>query len=229
MTKVALVTGAYKGIGLEVVKEMSDKGYKVLLTSRKKSEGEKAANDLKAQGHDVSYKYLDINDTESLDTLVRDIDKEFGQLDVLINNGAILLDKEKRADKAMLMDTFETNVVGAYLLTEKFFPLLKKSDAARVVNVSSGMGQLSVMSSDYPSYRISKTALNAVTRIFAALGSKHHILVNSVCPGWVKTDMGGDSAPRSLQEGAQGIVWAATLPNEGPTGGFFRDGKSLPW
>lgn len=229
MSKIALVTGAYRGLGLGTVEELAKLGYKVILTARHSDVGESKAADLRRQGLDVVFLPLDMSSDESINTLAQSIKKDYGHLDVLVNNAAILLDKQGPTNKKRLMDTLDTNVVGVYQLSEALLPLLKASSEGRIVNVSSGMGQLSEMAADYPSYRISKAALNAVTKVFAAKTHGTPILVNSVCPGWVKTDMGGEMAPRSLEEGVKSIVWAVKLPANGPTGGFFRDGQPLAW
>lgn len=228
MQKIALVTGANKGLGFATAKELAKLGYKVILTSRSDKGAEKA-EELKSQGLDVEFRKLDLKDEKSIQALFQSVKKDFGRLDVLINNGAILLDKTGKADKKMLIDTFETNVVGNYLMIETFLPLMIENKFGRIVNVSSGMGALKFMSSDYPAYRISKTGLNALTRIFNAQKKIPEVLINSVCPGWVKTDMGSDKAPLTIEEGIKGIIWAATLPEGGPSGGFFRNGEKIEW
>ena len=228
MQKIALVTGANKGLGFATAEELAKQGYKVILTSRS-DKGEEKTKELKDQGLDVEFRKLDIQDEKSIQALFDGVKKDFGRLDVLVNNGAILLDRERQADKKMLLETFETNVVGNYLLIEKFLPLMIANKYGRIVNVSSGMGELTYMSSDFPAYRISKTALNAVTRIFHAQKKIPEVLINSVCPGWVKTDMGSDRAPLTIDQGIKGIVWAATLPEGGPSGDFFRHGEKIEW
>jgi NAD(P)-dependent dehydrogenase (short-subunit alcohol dehydrogenase family) len=158
--------------------------------------------------------------------------ERFGKLDVLVNNAAILYDSWQRAASADLetvREAFETNTLGAWRMCQAFLPLLRQSEHARVVNVSSESGSLSSMGGGTPAYSVSKAALNALTRMLADELSAARILVNSVCPGWVATEMGGPGAPRTVGEGAAGIVWAATLPDDGPTGGFFRDGEPLSW
>lgn len=224
--RLAVVTGANRGLGLGTAKDLCDKGYEVILTSRDAESGEKAASQLKCH-----FFPLDVNDPKSINDLAAHIAKNWGRLDVLVNNAGILPEKESAFDTARedLLATFTTNVLGPFALCQKLAPLMRKNGYGRIVNVSSQMGQLSEMSDGYASYRISKTALNAVTRIFSqeVLGEK--ILVNSVCPGWVRTDMGGAQASRSIEQGVFSIVWAATLPDDGPTGGYFRDGKPLAW
>jgi NAD(P)-dependent dehydrogenase (short-subunit alcohol dehydrogenase family) len=169
---------------------------------------------------------LDVADDDS----VRAATADLGRLDVLVNNAAILYDTWQRgvdADLDEVREAFETNVLGAWRTAQAVVPLLRRSPAGRIVNVSSGAGALHDMGGGTPAYRTSKAALNALTRILAAELRHDRILVNSVCPGWVATDMGGGGRP--VSEGAAGIVWAATLPDDGPTGGFFRDGRAIEW
>jgi NAD(P)-dependent dehydrogenase (short-subunit alcohol dehydrogenase family) len=167
----------------------------------------------------------------AVDASVRAATADLGRLDVLVNNAAILYDTWQRgveADLDEVREAFETNVLGAWRLSQAVVPLLRRSPAGRIVNVSSGAGALHDMGGGTPAYRTSKAALNALTRILAAELRHDRILVNSVCPGWVATDMGGGGG-RPVSEGAAGIVWAATLPDDGPTGGFFRDGRAIDW
>lgn len=232
--KVALVTGGNRGLGLETSKQLSKKGYRVILTARDRKEGEKTQKDLLKEGIEVDFLQLDVTDPKSIEGAVKFIEKKHARLDVLVNNAGVFPKGSSEVDSfkaspGEIKKTFSTNTVGPFELCQSFIPLMKKNAYGRIVNVSSGMGQFSEMSSGYPAYRISKAALNAVTLIFANEVKGTDILVNSVCPGWVKTDMGGENAPRSLETGASGIVWAATLPYGGPTGGFFRDGKKLNW
>lgn len=237
---LALVTGANRGLGLETCRQLGQLGYQVILTSRNAQQGREKAKQLIDEGFDVTFIQLDIENSESILEAYKEVKTVWGRLDVLVNNAAILLDKEKLEDtgseenmarlhREILEKTLKINVSGAYEMCEVFGQLMSKYRKGRIVNVSSGTGQLSEMGDLYPAYSISKASLNAVTRVFAARFKHYHILVNSVCPGWVKTDMGGSEAPRSLEEGAKSIVWAVTLPDGGPTGGFFRDGKPLNW
>jgi NAD(P)-dependent dehydrogenase (short-subunit alcohol dehydrogenase family) len=230
--KVALVTGANRGIGLEVVRQLARLGFTALLGSRDAGKGEQAAAPLVAEGLKVVPVRLDVTGQESIDTLRRWTEERFGKLDVLVNNAAILYDSWQHAvgaDMKVVREAFETNTLGAWRVTETFLPLLRRSGSARIVNVSSESGSLAGMGGGTPAYSVSKAALNVLTRKLADELRRERILVNSVCPGWVATEMGGRDAPRSVEEGAAGIVWAATLPATGPSGGFFRDGKPLPW
>jgi NAD(P)-dependent dehydrogenase (short-subunit alcohol dehydrogenase family) len=229
--RVAVVTGANRGIGFETCRQLAKKGIQVILTSRDRANGEAAVEKLQAEGLDVSYHPLDVTDSDSVQRLAEFIKGEFGQLDILVNNAGVLLDSSDTVLNTKidtLRKTIDTNLYGPLLLCQALIPLMKHN-YGRVVNVSSGAGQLSDMTSGYPSYRISKTALNALTRILANELKGTNILVNSVCPGWVKTDMGGANAPRTPEQGADTIVWLATLPDNGPTSGFFRDRQPIPW
>ena len=212
----------------------------------------KAEKQLKKQKLDIVYHQLDVKDRESIKKLYSFVDKEFGRLDALVNNAGILIDplneeyenegKEfglptDNFDKSRIFkineviyrETFETNFYGPLRMMGVFCRLMIKNNYGRIINLSSGMGQLSGMGGGYPGYRVSKTALNALTRIFSSETSHYNIKVNSMCPGWVKTDMGGPNAERMPQQAAETIVWLAMLPGNGPRGGFFRDKKRIDW
>jgi len=229
---IALVTGANRGIGLEVVHQLAQLGMTVLLGSRDAEKGEQAAKPFIDEGLNVIPVQLDVADQKSIDTLKQWTEERFTKLDILVNNAAILYDSWQRvgsADLSVVRDAFETNTLGPWRMCEAFIPLLRRSEHGRIVNVSSESGSLASMGGETPAYAVSKVALNALTRMLAAELRNDRILVNSVCPGWVATDMGGPNAPRSVEQGAASVIWAATLPDDGPTGGFFRDGKPLPW
>jgi len=226
---VALVTGSSRGIGHEVARQLAARGYRVIVTSRSAEAAVKAAAKV---GERAVAHALDTSDPKSIDAIGRFVEKEIGSLDVLVNNAAVLLDEGKNivdVEAREFEDTWRANTFGPFLMTRRFAPLLRKSGHGRVVNVSSGAGQLSSMSSYAPSYSTSKAALNAITILFANGLRRDHVLVNSADPGWVRTDMGGRGAPRSVEQGADTIVWLATLPDDGPTGGFFHDRKSIAW
>ena len=233
--RIAVVTGANRGIGFETCRQLGRKGYRVILTARKSDPGEKAAGVLRSEGVDVDFRRLDVTDAASIATCAAAIGDDYGRLDALVNNAGIMLDSSKRgasifeADPALIRETFETNTLGPMQVTNAMLPLMRRNAYGRIVNVSSGMGQLSEMDGQYPGYRISKTALNAITVILARELEDTNIKVNSMCPGWVRTDMGGSNAPRSPEEGADTIVWLATLPDDGPSGQFFRDRQSIDW
>jgi NAD(P)-dependent dehydrogenase (short-subunit alcohol dehydrogenase family) len=229
MKKLALVTGANRGIGFEISRQLAKKGIDVLLASRDPKKGEAAATKLAKEGLTVTAVTLDVSSEESITALAQSIADRYGRLDILINNAGILPRGGIPTPRDVLLYAFTTNTLGPYSLCEAFVPLMKKNGYGRIVNISSGMGQLSEMQSYHPAYRVSKTALNAVTRIFASETEGQGILVNSMCPGWVKTDMGGQGADRTPEEGADTAVWLATLPDNGPTGGFFRDREPIAW
>jgi NAD(P)-dependent dehydrogenase (short-subunit alcohol dehydrogenase family) len=222
--RVALVTGANRGIGLEVCRQLAHRGYVVLLGARDAAKAARAARQL---GGDISPVQLDVADPESVRAAAAGLDR----LDVLVNNAAILYDTWQRgvdADLDQVSEALDTNLLGPWRVTQAVLPLLRASPAGRIVNVSSGAGALTDMGGGTPAYRTSKAALNALTRILAAELRVDAILVNAVCPGWVATDMGG-AGGRPVADGAAGIVWAATLPDDGPTSGFFRDGRAIDW
>jgi NAD(P)-dependent dehydrogenase (short-subunit alcohol dehydrogenase family) len=226
---VALVSGANRGIGREVARQLAREGHYVLLGSRDPSAGEREAEQIAAEGGDVSVVELDVADDDSVRRALRDAEHDPGRLDVLVNNAGIHGGPRGVADYDLELarQVIDVNVLGPWRLIQAALPLLRSSPHPRIVNVSSGAGQLEDMGGGRGAYRISKTALNAMTRTLAA--DEPGILVNAVCPGWVRTDMGGESAPRSVEEGADTAVWLATLPDDGPSGGFFRDRRPIPW
>lgn len=230
--QVALVTGANRGLGLEVVRQLSVTGMTVLLGARELASGEKMAKQLRRDGADVHAVKLDVTAQADIDALAAFIDKRFGRLDVLVNNAGSNYDVRDRPS-SVAIDTvraaLDTNLLGAWRLSEAMLPLMRRHGYGRVVNVSSGCGSSATQSEQCPAYRVSKAALNSYTRSLAAELSGSGILVNAVCPGWVATDMGGPGG-RPVQEGAAGIVWAACLPEHATTnGGFFRDRERIAW
>ena len=236
---VAVVTGANRGLGLETVRQLAKRDIRVIVTCRNPSRGEAALEKLLAEELDVVFQALDVTSESSVADLGAFIHSKCGRVDILVNNAGVSLDSHGTEDASgasvfnasleTLTATLKTNLYGPLLLAQELVPLMKQQHYGRIVNVSSGMGQLSEMEGKSPAYRISKTALNALTRILAAETRGFNILVNSVCPGWVRTDMGGPNAERAVEQGASGIIWAATLPDDGPNGGFFRDGQAIPW
>ena len=229
--RVAVVTGANRGLGLEVSRQLASLGYRVMLGSRDLARGAQAAAALAEAGLDVIPVELDVTDPATLSRLAGRLEAEAGHVDVLVNNAAIHYDSWQQATAAdldVVREAIETNLIGAWQATLALLQLIRGSGHGRIVNVSSGAGALEDMGGGAPAYKVSKTSLNALTRMLAAELKREGILVNSVCPGWVATDMGG-SGGRPIPDGAAGIVWAATLPDEGPTGGFFRDGRPIGW
>ena len=227
--RVALVSGGNRGIGLEVCRQLADQGYTVVLGSRDEGSGREAAEKLNG---DVRARQLDVTDAESVDRLAAWIEEEFNRIDVLVNNAGISNDDGQsgvEADLDRVRTALEANLFGAWRLSEAVIPLMQRNGYGRIVNVSSGLGALEDMGGAQPGYRVSKTALNALTRILSSELRGTGILVNSICPGWVQTDMGGQNASRTVEEGADTPVWAATLPNNGPTGGFFRNRRPIAW
>ncbi len=229
---IALVTGAYRGLGLETVKQLAEQKYTVILTGRNTDKGESASTQFREQGLDVYFHRLDVNNQSEINELYEFMLEKFGILDVLVNNAGIHYDTGHdvtKPDWSIVQEAVDTNFIGAWKLSVALFPLIKKSAAGRIVNVSSGAGSLQDMSPGTPAYSTSKAAMNVLTIQLADALKSEGIKVNAVCPGWVRTDMGGQAAPRSVKDGATGIVWAATINQSGPTGGFFRDGKPIDW
>jgi NAD(P)-dependent dehydrogenase (short-subunit alcohol dehydrogenase family) len=227
---VAVVTGANRGIGLEVCRQLAELDYLVVLGSRDVEKGHRAAASLERADR-VTVCQLDVADDRSVLAAAAWVTAELGRCDVLVNNAAILYDTWARADSAdlgVVHEALETNLFGAWRATLALLPLLKQSARGRIVNVSSQGGSLASMGAGTPAYHVSKAALNALTRTLAAELRPAGVLVNAVCPGWTATDMGGGGG-RPVAAGAASVVWAATLADDGPSGGFFRDGKPVPW
>jgi len=227
---IALVTGGNRGIGLEVCRQLAEAGYQVILTSRDEAKGKQALEEL--DNALITYHPLDVTDDSSINEVCRFVEEKYDRLDILVNNAGIDYDTWQNAEQADLntvQATFNTNLLGPWRMSQAFIPLMRENGYGRIVNVSSGAGALNGMGGGTPGYSVSKASLNVLTIKLAADLKGTDILVNSVCPGWVRTDMGGKQAPRSVAEGAEGIVWAATLPKDGPSGGFFRDGKRIEW
>jgi NAD(P)-dependent dehydrogenase (short-subunit alcohol dehydrogenase family) len=226
---IALVTGANRGIGLEVVRQLAQRGFTAVLGSRDPEKGRAAAESL--GGLEVDTRRLDVADPDSVQAVGSELEDDYGRLDVLVNNAAIHYDTWQTgvdADLDVVQEALETNLFGAWRTTQACLPLLRRSQHGRIVNVSSGGGALTSMGAGTPAYSVSKAALNALTRILAAELRRDGILVNAVCPGWVATDMGGPGG-RPVEQGARSVMWGVLLPDDGPTGGFFRDGRQLDW
>jgi NAD(P)-dependent dehydrogenase (short-subunit alcohol dehydrogenase family) len=225
---VALVSWANRGIGREDVRQLAERGSTTILGSRDKEKGWAVAEEIDG---DVRVRQLDVTNEKGIQNLAREVEEELGWLDILVNNAGVAMDGGQRgvdADLDVVLETMEMNLFGAWLLCEAFVSPMQRNEYGRVVNVSSVMGAPNDMGGGSPAYRVSKMALNALTRILASELRGSGILVNLVCPGCVRTNMGGSSVSRPVEEGADTLVQAATLPNNGPTGGFFRDRRPIP-
>ena len=238
--RVALVTGGNKGIGFEICRGIASHGLTVLMGARDIRRGEKACSLLQDAGLSVYFIQLDVADSFSTTTAVNEIGKTYGRLDVLVNNAGIKLNEDNSSLEVALQtvrNTMQTNFYGPLQLCQLCIPLMRKHNYGRIVNISSTLGSLTEMAdpeSGYadlqsPAYRLSKNALNGITTLFASQVRGENILVNSACPGWVKTDMGGAAAPLSPEQGAETPIWLSTLPEDGPSGGFFQERKMIPW
>jgi NAD(P)-dependent dehydrogenase (short-subunit alcohol dehydrogenase family) len=229
--KTALITGANKGIGREVAQQLAGKGFHVFVGARNTKAGRKAAEEIANQGGKATFLEIDVSDSDSVTAAAREFSKVADHLDVLVNNAGIIVDGDNailEISDDLFQKTLETNTLGALRVTRAFAPAFRKSKAPRVINVSSGGGQLTGGADGWaPAYCISKTALNGVTSQLATALPK--FAVNSVCPGWVRTDMGGKNASRSVEEGADTIVWLASEAPHELTGKFLRDRKEIPW
>jgi NAD(P)-dependent dehydrogenase (short-subunit alcohol dehydrogenase family) len=224
--RVALVTGANRGIGREVVGQLLDHGFRTVLTARDEDRGRVAAAEAGSE-----FLQLDVGDDGSVERCFRAVEEAFGRLDVLVNNAAIHYDTWQRgidADLAVVHEALETNLFGAWRTCRRAIPIMRRNGWGRIVNVSSEGGSLTSMAGGTPAYSVSKAAMNALTRVLAAELQGTGILVNAVCPGWVATDMGGPGG-RPVRVGADRVMWAVLIDDDGPTGGFFRDGRPLPW
>jgi len=228
-----VVTGANRGIGYEIARLLAVQNHEVIMTARDLRKGDEAISALKAEGLDPELRKLDVGSELSVQQFVQKMANDFGQLDGLVNNAGVFLDRSsslEQVEMPIFRQTMEIDFFGPMLLIRGLLPLLRMSQDARVINLSSGLGALNGMSGGYSPYRISKTAINAMTAIFAAELAGDNVLVNAVCPGWVQTEMGGTGATRTVEQGADTPVWMmsedrSTLPN----GKFLRDRQVLDW
>ncbi|MBC7808947.1 MAG: SDR family oxidoreductase [Akkermansiaceae bacterium] len=241
--KIALITGANKGIGFETARQLGQRGATVLIGARDAGRGETAAQTLCSEGLNAEVVVLDTSDPASVQAAAQAVGNKYGRLDILINNAGVIIEDWMTPPSQTTLETFQntfaTNVWGVIATTQAFLPLVKNSPAGRIVNVSSTMGSLTAMSDPanqyggggaYASaYRTSKAALNMLTELFAKELAQTPIKINSICPGWVRTEMGSDAAPRSVEQGATASVRYATLPADGPTGGFFDEDGVVAW
>jgi NAD(P)-dependent dehydrogenase (short-subunit alcohol dehydrogenase family) len=231
MDKIALISGASRGIGLEIGKQLLELGWTVLLTARNMQEGRPLVDRLREKWKTAWYHQLDVTDEQSISDIAEYVEDTCGRLDVLINNAGIMLEENHRALDVDLEDfhrTMATNFYGPFMLTRKMLPYFRDSKDPRVINISSRMGQLSGMGGGHAAYRISKAALNVLTIIMARELEVEGIRVNSMCPGWARSDMGGANAAKSVKDGADTAVWLATA-DKIETGKFYADRKVIPW
>ncbi|CAN5910453.1 SDR family oxidoreductase [soil metagenome] len=231
MARIVLVTGGNRGIGRELIRQAAAASDVALLATRNVTQAREVATELSDQPGRIEIVPLDVTDPATITRAAQHVDRNHGRIDALINNAAVQNDTDQRgvdADLAIVNEALETNLVGTWRVTQAFLPLLRRSDHARIVNVSSESGSLAAMGGGTPAYAVSKAALNALTRVLADELRDDGVLVNAVCPGWTATDMGGRGG-RPVADGAASVMWAVDLPDDGPTGGFFRDGEPLPW
>ena len=231
MDRIVVISGANRGIGLELAGQLAAAGDTVVLGSRDPAKGVAAAASLLRSGLDVDARPLDVTDATGLADLAAGIEADHGRVDVLVNNAAIHYDTwqlASNADLDIVAEAIDTNLLGAWRTTLALLPVLRRSSHGRIVNVSSGAAELTGMTGGIPAYKVSKAGLSALTLMLADELERDSILVNAVCPGWVATDMGGPGG-RPVADGAASVRWAVDLPDDGPTGGFFRDGNSIPW
>src|SRR5258705_4561072 len=230
--RIALVTGGNRGIGLEICRQLAKAGIRVLLGSRDSAKGAAAAAELIAAKLSVEVTRLDVANDQSIVECMNWIRRDVKRLDILVNNAGIMVgdaDDAPEEEIRIVRETMQTNVYGPLLLSRLAIPIMKSRRYGRIVNLSSGMGSLTEMGPGYIAYRMSKAGINVVTRVLAAEVEGMGILVNSADPGWVKTDMGGRGASRTVYKGAETPVWLAPVPEDGPTAGFFLDRKAIPW
>jgi NAD(P)-dependent dehydrogenase (short-subunit alcohol dehydrogenase family) len=228
---IAVVTGASRGLGLETVRALAEGAMTVVLAARAEEAIERGIDGL-GSPENVEGRVLDVSDQASVDGFFDWLLETHGRIDVLVNNAGRIYggfgDGLEGTPASLIADAVDNNALGAWRMIQKALPMMNRAGGGRIVNVSSGMGALTDMGTGAVPYRISKTAMNAMTRI-ASGEARGGVKVNAVCPGWVRTELGGADATRSVAEGIAGIVWAATLPDDGPNGGFFRDGKPIDW
>lgn len=232
--KVVLITGGNRGIGLECCAQLARRGWTVVLASRDKALGEKAAASLAKENVTVHPLKLDVTRPAEIAKARAWIEKKFGRLDGVINNAAVLFGEDNggylhELKSGLFETTIQTNLIACYNLIREFIPMMKKQRFGRVVNVSSGYGSAASLTAKVGAYKLSKYALNGLTKILADEVNPKYIKINAVCPGWVRTRMGGPDATRDVQDGAKSVVWGVLLNDDGPSGGFFRDGKPAAW
>jgi NAD(P)-dependent dehydrogenase (short-subunit alcohol dehydrogenase family) len=234
--RFALVTGANRGIGFEIARQLAATGVRVVIGARDLAKGQVAASALAKEGLSAAAVALDVTREDGIQSAIREIERSHSPIDILVNNAAILIDGPGGFSSSLFemaddtaQRTWETNVLGPARLIQAIVPGMRARGYGRVVNLSSRAGQLAHMGAGFPAYRMSKAALNALTRIAAAEVGAGNVKINAMCPGWCRTDMGGPEASRDPADGAKTAVWLATLAETGPSGGFFHDQKEIPW
>jgi NAD(P)-dependent dehydrogenase (short-subunit alcohol dehydrogenase family) len=238
--RIALVTGANRGLGFEISRQLGLKGITIIAGAREGADGASAVERLKDEGIDAHSVILDVTAPSTVDALPRLLNVQFGGIDILVNNAGVLIDggiAPSELDGQILRTTFEINFFGAFGVTQAFLPLIRRSSFGRIVNMSSSLGSLASIGDPTspffevvcPAYQASKAALNALTVVFAKELKDTSVKINSACPGWVRTGLGTERAALSVEEGADTPVWLATLPPDGPTGGFFNSRRPMPW
>lgn len=230
--RVAVVSGANRGIGLEIVRQLAEQGFRVALGSRSVERGEAAAAGLGALASRVAVAELDVADPDSIGAFTTWLHRTYRRCDVLVNNAGVMSDmalEASTADLPVVRSVLDTNLIGPWMLTRAMVPAMRQRRYGRIVNMSSGIARFRVLGPGAPVYRVSKTALNALTRVLAEELRADGILVNACCPGWVQTDLGGPDAKVPVTEAADTPVWLATLPDDGPTSGFYRNRQPLEW
>lgn len=236
--KIVLVTGANRGLGFETSRQLAKNGHKVYMGCRNEEAGTNAAESLKSEGLNVEFVKLDVTKTADIRNFLNTLKSANERVDILINNAGVFLESDGpedrssssalKVDPVIILKTIEANTMGPLKLVQSIAPMMIEKKEGRIINISSGMGQLSEMTGHWPGYRISKTSLNALTKILSDELSEFNISVNSVCPGWVRTDMGGENATRSIEEGVATTVWLACCETP-PMGKFIRDKVSIDW
>lgn len=234
--RIALVTGANRGLGFEIARQLAERGARTVIAARDPEKGRDAARSLREDGLSVDNIVMDVTDPVSITDAIDTVLERHGRLDILVNNAGILIDSEPGSEASILeltrdrlVRSFKTNLLGAFHAMQAVLPTMVRQGYGRIVNISSRAGQLEELRPGFPAYRVSKSALNSLTRVTAAEFRDHNIRINAMCPGWLRTAMGGQHAPLSAAEGAITAIWLATLPADGPTGGFFKEKKPLAW
>lgn len=229
--KIVLITGANRGMGLATAKFFANQNYHVIMVGKNESALNVEVNQLKIKNQNIEAFVADISINDDCHRLIKYIYESYSRVDILINNAGIYIEEANCLQSAdeIFESTLSINTKAPYLLIKGILPLMQKNNYGRIVNVSSQLGSIAGESSHCLSYSLSKNSLNSLTRIFSTLVRGKNIKINSICPGWVKTDMGGASAPRSIEQGISGIIWAATLDENGPSGGFYHDKKLIDW